>query len=94
MKLTEMELTDTQITRYETGCFFIDIVDDGKTFEAWLTEKGTGASTLMFGLPKEQPTERIDFDCFLEIVEGNLDEYRYEYYRREYTNFAEDDDEL
>ena len=76
-----MKLTDTKITRYETECFFIDIVDDGKWFEAWLTEKESGISNLMFGMPNEQPTEMIDFDRFLEIVEDNLDDYIYDYYR-------------
>lgn len=85
-----MKITAYKITRYETESFFIDIVDDGNSFEAWLTEKGVGVSNLMFGIPKKQPTETIDFCRFLEIVEDNLDDYIYDYYRREYTNFAED----
>ena len=83
------KMDNVSITRFETECFYIDIIDNGDKFEAWLTYKTDGVSNLMFGMYKDN---EIDFDLFCEIVEANLDEYRYEYYRSE-SGLDDEEDE-
>ena len=71
------KVDNINITRLETECFYIDIVEnkDSHLFEAWLQGKDYGVSTLMFGYYAK------DFDGFCEIVEENLSDYIYDYYR-------------
>ena len=54
-----MRLTTTSVTRYEDGDYLIDIVEDNELFEAWLSHKDYGISTLMFGVPKRQDGNKI-----------------------------------
>lgn len=68
------------VTRYETECFYVDIIETVSEFEAWLTEKHCGVSDLMFGCPKEQSHGTLSLEHFLHMVEENLDDYIYEYY--------------
>lgn len=75
-----MKRTNTNIVRFEDGDFWVDIVDDGDVWEAWLTRKNYAISELMFGWPKTQPDgSTYDFDAFCELVEGNLEEYEADY---------------
>ena len=85
-------VNNVKITRYETECFWIDIIETEDMFEAWLTGKDYGVSNLMFGCPKEQSNgHNISADGFMELVENNLDDYIYSYYR-EYDNGWGDED--
>lgn len=88
-----MKKTNTQITRFETECFYIDIVETDSEFEAWLQEKHYGEATVMYGVPKHQKIggENIDtdFELFCAMIESDLDDYIYEYYRK-YANGWED----
>ena len=70
-----MKKANAKITRYQQGKFYIDIVDNGKGFEAWITGKKYGVSDLMFGMPKKQATEDITEEHFLELVEASFSEY-------------------
>ena len=47
----EMKQTDVKITRFEVGEFNIDIVESADAYEAWLSHKDYGISSLIFGLP-------------------------------------------
>ena len=67
--------TDARITRYEvTRKWYVDIEEDGESYEAWLCPERGGLKSMMFGWSKEE-----GLDEFLRIVEANLDEY-IEYY--------------
>lgn len=66
-----MKKTDISITRFENSDFWIDVVDDGTVFRAYLMRKGYGVSSLMFGAEKKN----ITFSSFLYLVQCNLDEY-------------------
>ena len=76
-----MRLTTTSVTRYEDGDYLIDIVEDNELFEAWLSHKDYGISTLMFGVPKRQEGNKIEmpFEAFRILVETNLDDYKATY---------------
>ena len=67
-----MVKTDIKITRYEFDGVWIDIVDLGDSFEAWLQEKDYAYARFLFGLPKEQKMGYIDYEQFVEIVHSNL----------------------
>ena len=76
-----MKRTNAKITRFESGNWYIDIVETKDEFNAWLTRKGYGVSSHMFGSPKTQhPNDRpaltVSFDDFCDLVEGNLREYK------------------
>lgn len=83
------KMDNISITRFETECFYIDIIDKGDLFEAWLSGKGYGVSELMFGVFKEQPT--VEIDSFLEMVDGSLDDYEYDYYRKHDMGWDDED---
>ena len=79
-----MEKTRTAITRYKICEWFVDIIEDPDTYEAWLTHKGNGISTLMFGAPKKYPgkiegTDTQEFEDFCDLVEANCVEYMRDY---------------
>ena len=65
-----MRATAIKTTRYESGKFWVDIIETRTMYEAWLTRKCYGISTLMFGYFKKD----MDFDTFVEVVEANLPE--------------------
>ena len=86
------KVNSTTITRFETECFWIDIVDDGTVLEAWLCGKSDGISELMFGYSKDQGNGRVlTQNEFLEDVEAELDYYRYAYYRKYYDGMDDED---
>ena len=66
-----MTKTNTTITRFEEGDFWIDIIDCGDTWEAWLTRKDYGVSDLMFGCSKFpiDDIQELDFDNVCELAE-------------------------
>ena len=63
-----MKKTDISITRFENSDFWIDVVDDGTVFRAYLMRKGYGVSSLMFGALKKDVT----FTEFIDLVQCNL----------------------
>ena len=76
-----MKLTDTKITRYEDGNFWVDIVEKSDEYEAWISHKEYGISTLAFGLPKTNTLYDIEntnlvHSVFLHIVNANLERYK------------------
>lgn len=74
-----MKKTDIEITRYEHGEFWVDIVHEPDGYySAWLTHKDYGVSSMMFGA--DEP-----LDSFITMVEANLDCY-IEDYRKEYMD--------
>lgn len=56
-------------------CYYIDILDNGTDFEAWITREDYGVSSVMFGMPKQQGEDILNFDDFRKLVEANLEEY-------------------
>lgn len=76
-----MKKTDTKITRYEHGNFYVDIVETKEGIEAWLTYMNYGVSERMFGLIREQHDHTYTDDELLEIVEANLIDYEIMYMR-------------
>lgn len=71
-----MKKTNQKITRYEYKKYYIDIIETKTDFEAWITGKRCGLSSLMFGECKVQPVcENPTFESFLDLVECNLPEY-------------------
>ena len=79
------KLENITFTRYEDEEFFIDIHEKPDMYEAWLTRKNYGVSSLMFGVPKVQPVDNsvMTPEEFLDMVERNLEEYE-AYYDEEY----------
>lgn len=67
-----MKKTGAKITRYESGDYYVDVVELDNVYEAHITRKGYGVTDFMFGAPKEQQSLKK----FVEIVEANLDEYK------------------
>ena len=68
-----MTKTNIQITRYEDGDFYVDIIDNGPDFEAWLTAKEYGVSEMLMACPKDQENGcDVDFYAFLSMVEYTL----------------------
>ena len=79
-----MKLTDTKITRYEDDGFLVDIVETPEEFEAWIGHKSYGVSSLMLGVPKQNPTlPDMTFEMFMDMVNANLAQYK-EYYAKEF----------
>ncbi len=71
-----MTKTDVQIDRFEVDNYWIDIVDLGQEFEAWITCKESSISRFMFGMPKEQSNgEKTNYKDFYRIVETNMPDY-------------------
>lgn len=67
---------------------WVDILDAGDIFEAWLYRKNMGIKEYMFGWPKVQHpksggVEYYDLDAFIDLVCGNVEEYL-EFYDEEY----------
>ena len=67
-----MKKTSAKVTRFESGKWWVDVIETRTMYEAWLTRKAYGCSTLMFGYFKKD----MSYDTFCEIVEANLDEYK------------------
>ena len=71
---------DIKITRYYAGGgFYVDIIDMGDSFEAWLTHEDIGISELMFILPVKQPDHTLTMHEFVEDVENALESYKIDY---------------
>ena len=66
-----------KVSRYEFGEFYVDIVDGADDYEAWITGKRYGVSSLMFGIPKKNQFHGVEYTeskrSFLAMVESNLD---------------------
>lgn len=67
-----MKQTEIKITRFKDGEYFIDIVDDGKTYEAWISESDEANQMFMFGVSQKNES----FDRFCKVVESNLPKYK------------------
>lgn len=79
MRRKEKEMTavkNASITRYQHGEYYIDIVCQGKSREAWLVRKDYGISMLMFG---DWVQQGRTFDQFVRLVSKNLPEYIADY---------------
>lgn len=74
-----MKKTDTKITRYEHGNFYVDIVETEYGIEAWLTYMNYGVSDMMFGLIREQHDHTYTDEEMLAIVDANLIDYEIMY---------------
>lgn len=74
-----MKKTDTKITRYEHGNFYVDIVETENGIEAWLTYMDYGVSGMMFGLIREQKDHTYTDEEMLAIVDANLIDYEIMY---------------
>lgn len=80
-----MTKTDIQITRFEDGHYWVDIVDSDECYDSWLTHKNMGIAQHMFGVPKMQSDGRkTSYDEFCDLVENNLQEEKL-YYINEYS---------
>ena len=78
-----MEKTNIQITRFKDGNYWVDVIDTGENYEAWLARKNMGIAQLMFGVPKVQSDGRtISYDKFCDMVKINLPEHK-KYYDQE-----------
>ena len=75
-----MKETNTKITRYENNGFYFDIVNDGKTIEAWIQKRPFGIAQFIIGLQLKNTTESE----FLEFIKNNA-----EYYKRDYMDYIE-----
>lgn len=75
-----MKKTETKITRFKDKGYFIDIIDNGKTYEAWISKPDNGVSIFMFGCPIAQQS----FEAFCEMAQSN---------RKFYTNMLKRIDE-
>ena len=73
-----MEKTNVKITRYKYGDFFVDIVDDGEVFEAFLLHKDYGVSSMMFGVQKKDIIDGSE-ERFVNLVEGQIVPYLADY---------------
>lgn len=80
-----MTKTNIQITRFKDYNYWVDIIDTGENYEAWLSHKDMGIGELMFGVPKVQSDGRtISYDEFCDMVKINLPEHK-KYYSQEYS---------
>ena len=70
-----MKKTSVKIERYENNGFYYDIVNDGKTIEAWISAKPFGITQFLFGLELKHTTEAQ----FLEYIKHFSDSYESEY---------------
>ena len=77
-----MKKTDTKITRYEHGNFYVDIVETENGIEAWLTYMIYGVSDMMFGLIREQKDHTYTEEELLAIVDANLIDYEIMYMKK------------
>lgn len=81
-----MKKTSQKITRFESGTFYVDIIEKRNKFEAYLVRKNKVEPMYMFGCSKTQYKYdsdscdmipyKIDFDYFCEMVEANLNDYK------------------
>ena len=81
--------TKHKVERYEYEDFYVEIIDLGDMWEAWLRRKDYTISDMMFGWPKVQHPiykpegEYFTVEMFIDMVEENLPEY-IECYNRDY----------
>ena len=80
-----MEKTDTKITCFTDGDWFIDIVEDEEIHEAWLQHKDYGIAALMFGMMKKDKS----FEEFCETVKMDLENQK-DFYRDEYMDMDDE----
>ena len=80
---TEYKKAKVKIERYTVGAYNVDIVDDGDTFEAWLSHHSYGVSSMMFGVSKSDMVNGKE--QFMAMVDDNICEY-IDAYRDEYMH--------
>lgn len=66
-----LETTIKTTTYRVTDTIFVDIVDNGPEYEAYIYDTNQGTKTLMFGAPVEQQS----YDEFYKYVYFNLSDY-------------------
>lgn len=72
-----MTKTNIQITRFKDGHYWVDIIDTGENYEAWLARKDMGTAQHMFSVPKIKGDGRtVSYDEFCEMVKINLPEHK------------------
>lgn len=74
-----MKKSTVKITRYNSGKFYVDIVEAADSFEAWLGHRDIGCANLMFGVSARLET----YDSFVGMVEANLPGHK-ELFKDEY----------
>ncbi len=81
MKLTEIK---TKTYKYNDE-YFVDIVDDGEYYNAWLYKEGYGAKSHIIGSPKESSIEDEFVSSIEDYIEinGEIELYEYEMERNE-----------
>ncbi len=66
--------------------YYVDVVFDWKTYEAWIYNKDYGVKDLMFGTPAEQ-TSLIEFlDTVNAVVPDYIESY-YKYHEHTFSPF-------
>lgn len=87
-----MKETNIKIRRYEHGDFYIDIVDQGDIFEAWLQHKDYGIAEMMFGICKcVDEYDKLSYEDFLDLVSDALEEYEETYYNEHILEESDED---
>lgn len=67
-----MRKSNTNITRYTSGMYYVDIVETRKFYEAWIGHNECVVSQFMFGMPKAQQP----LDEFLGYVWDSFPRYK------------------
>lgn len=70
-----MKPTKTRIIRFSDDDFYIDIVEEEKTLEAWMQHKNFGISVLMYGLLKSD----VSYNDFVAMVARDCKAYEQQY---------------
>ena len=68
-----------ELNLYEDGDFFVEIRVAKRGYEAWINHKDYGISMLMFGIMKNNGTNHTTYSQFVDMVDGNLDDYKERY---------------
>lgn len=66
------------VNRYTYGKYFVEIINDGKTFKVWIGHEEYGAKEIMSSMD----AEAISAEKFLEVVENGLPGYKKDYPER------------
>ena len=83
-----MEKTNTKITRFKSGKYYIDIVENESGFEAWISTNEDCVSMMLFGVPKKQssfPGYIETTDSFCKLIKSDIASYK-----KEFDDFLEE----
>ena len=70
-----MKEIKTNIRRFESDEYYIDIIETENEFEYWLHLKNYGMATFKYGMPKKQPNgDILTFDIFYNSILYDLEE--------------------